>query len=120
MRPFGAGPTARRRATCHRRLVHRRPERTSASGWDPSACSSARVAAEPEGNPGLSNHNSEPIAMHHSISPLCDQMPTKAAARTAAFSTLSRPQCVVLLILDAQARPWPEGLIRPKWVRTGR
>ena len=37
----------------------------------------------------------------------------KSGLPKARLSTLSRPQCPALLILDASVRPWPRGLIRP-------
>src|SRR6266849_2071411 len=65
-------------------------------------------AAEPEGNPGFSNHNSGDLAMHPrylSVRPKAG----RAGHAKGAFLTLSRPQWAVLLILDTSVRPWPKG-----------
>src|SRR5215470_295066 len=76
-------------------------------------------AAEPEGNPGFSNHNSGYLAMHpprsfRATKGRLSVRPKGQPERHAdgAFLTLSRPQCAVLLIVDTSVRPCRRGSIR--------
>src|SRR5215471_15416561 len=85
----------------------RRSESLPASSATLLGGSSARVAG-PQGNPGLSNHNSGPIAMHTFISPM---RPT--VGQSPPQAVVVRPflgHNAVLLMLDTYLRPWTEGL----------